>query len=56
VEPEIGPRGKPTGNYLVNAGEGRRVSAPRSTSLAISLAASLTSTTSDTAFLLGGIR
>jgi ParB family chromosome partitioning protein len=25
VEPEIGPRGKPTGNYLVNAGEGRRL-------------------------------
>ena len=23
VEPEIGPRGKPTGVYLVNAGEGR---------------------------------
>jgi ParB family chromosome partitioning protein len=25
VEPEIGPKGKPTGNYLVNAGEGRRL-------------------------------
>jgi ParB family chromosome partitioning protein len=25
VEPEIGPRGKPTGAYLVNAGEGRRL-------------------------------
>jgi ParB family transcriptional regulator, chromosome partitioning protein len=25
IEPEIGPRGKPTGNYLVNAGEGRRL-------------------------------
>jgi ParB family transcriptional regulator, chromosome partitioning protein len=25
VEPEIGPRGKPTGHYLVNAGEGRRL-------------------------------
>jgi ParB family transcriptional regulator, chromosome partitioning protein len=25
VEPEIGPRGKPTGFYLVNAGEGRRL-------------------------------
>jgi ParB family transcriptional regulator, chromosome partitioning protein len=25
VEPEIGQRGKPTGNYLVNAGEGRRL-------------------------------
>ena len=25
VEPEIGPRGNPTGNYLVNAGEGRRL-------------------------------
>ncbi len=25
VEPEVGPRGKPTGNYLVNAGEGRRL-------------------------------
>lgn len=25
VEPELGPRGKPTGNYLVNAGEGRRL-------------------------------
>jgi ParB family chromosome partitioning protein len=25
VEPEIGPRGKPTGCYLVNAGEGRRL-------------------------------
>ena len=23
VEPELGPKGKPTGNYLVNAGEGR---------------------------------
>jgi ParB family chromosome partitioning protein len=25
VEPEVGPRGKPTGFYLVNAGEGRRL-------------------------------
>ena len=25
IEPEIGPKGKPTGNYLVNAGEGRRL-------------------------------
>ena len=25
VEPEIGPRGKATGNYLVNIGEGRRL-------------------------------
>jgi ParB family transcriptional regulator, chromosome partitioning protein len=25
VEPETGPRGKPTGHYLVNAGEGRRL-------------------------------
>jgi ParB family transcriptional regulator, chromosome partitioning protein len=25
VEPEVGPRGKSTGNYLVNAGEGRRL-------------------------------
>jgi ParB family chromosome partitioning protein len=25
IEPEIGPRGKPTGHYLVNAGEGRRL-------------------------------
>jgi ParB family transcriptional regulator, chromosome partitioning protein len=25
VEPELGPRGKVTGNYLVNAGEGRRL-------------------------------
>jgi ParB family chromosome partitioning protein len=25
VEPEIGSKGKPTGNYLVNAGEGRRL-------------------------------
>jgi ParB family transcriptional regulator, chromosome partitioning protein len=25
VEPEIGPKGKPTGFYLVNAGEGRRL-------------------------------
>jgi ParB family chromosome partitioning protein len=25
VEPELGPRGKPTGIYLVNAGEGRRL-------------------------------
>lgn len=25
VEPEIGARGKPTGHYLVNAGEGRRL-------------------------------
>lgn len=25
VEPELGPRGGPTGNYLVNAGEGRRL-------------------------------
>jgi ParB family chromosome partitioning protein len=25
VEPEIGAKGKPTGNYLVNAGEGRRL-------------------------------
>jgi ParB family transcriptional regulator, chromosome partitioning protein len=25
VEPELGPRGKPTGSYLVNAGEGRRL-------------------------------
>jgi len=25
VEPEVGPRGKPTGNYLVNVGEGRRL-------------------------------
>jgi ParB family transcriptional regulator, chromosome partitioning protein len=25
VEPELGPRGRPTGNYLVNAGEGRRL-------------------------------
>ena len=25
VEPELGPRGKPTGNYLGNAGEGRRL-------------------------------
>jgi ParB family chromosome partitioning protein len=25
VEPEIGPKDKPTGNYLVNAGEGRRL-------------------------------
>lgn len=25
VEPERGPKGKPTGNYLVNAGEGRRL-------------------------------
>jgi ParB family chromosome partitioning protein len=25
IEPEIGPRGEPTGNYLVNAGEGRRL-------------------------------
>ena len=25
VEPELGPRGKPTGFYLVNAGEGRRL-------------------------------
>jgi ParB family chromosome partitioning protein len=25
VEPELGPHGKPTGNYLVNAGEGRRL-------------------------------
>jgi ParB family chromosome partitioning protein len=25
VEPELGPKGKPTGNYLVNAGEGSRL-------------------------------
>jgi ParB family transcriptional regulator, chromosome partitioning protein len=25
VEPEIGPKGRPTGQYLVNAGEGRRL-------------------------------
>jgi ParB-like chromosome segregation protein Spo0J len=25
VEPEVGPKGRPTGNYLVNAGEGRRL-------------------------------
>src|SRR6202044_3227704 len=25
VEPEIGAKGKPTGHYLVNAGEGRRL-------------------------------
>src|SRR5580704_2594645 len=25
VEPELGPRSKPTGHYLVNAGEGRRL-------------------------------
>jgi ParB family transcriptional regulator, chromosome partitioning protein len=25
VEPELGPKGKPTGCYLVNAGEGRRL-------------------------------
>ncbi len=25
VEPEVGPKGKSTGNYLVNAGEGRRL-------------------------------
>jgi ParB family chromosome partitioning protein len=25
VEPEVGPKGKPTGHYLVNAGEGRRL-------------------------------
>jgi ParB family chromosome partitioning protein len=25
VEPELGPQGKPTGSYLVNAGEGRRL-------------------------------
>jgi ParB family chromosome partitioning protein len=25
VEPELGPRGKPTGTFLVNAGEGRRL-------------------------------
>jgi ParB family chromosome partitioning protein len=25
VEPEFGPKDKPTGNYLVNAGEGRRL-------------------------------
>src|SRR3984893_18164818 len=25
VEPEAGPKGKPTGFYLVNAGEGRRL-------------------------------
>ena len=25
IEPEIGPGGKPTGHYLVNAGEGRRL-------------------------------
>jgi ParB family transcriptional regulator, chromosome partitioning protein len=25
VEPETGPKGKPTGHYLVNAGEGRRL-------------------------------
>ena len=25
IEPETGPKGKPTGNYLVNAGEGRRL-------------------------------
>ena len=25
IEPELGPKGKPTGNYLVNAGEGRRL-------------------------------
>ena len=25
IEPELGPRGKPTGDYLVNAGEGRRL-------------------------------
>jgi ParB family chromosome partitioning protein len=25
VEPEVGPKGKPTGFYLVNAGEGRRL-------------------------------
>jgi ParB family chromosome partitioning protein len=25
VEPEVGQKGKPTGNYLVNAGEGRRL-------------------------------
>jgi ParB family chromosome partitioning protein len=25
VEPELGPKDKPTGNYLVNAGEGRRL-------------------------------
>jgi len=25
VEPELGPRGKPTSNYLVNAREGRRL-------------------------------
>src|SRR5271155_5810377 len=25
VEPELSPRGKPTGHYLVNAGEGRRL-------------------------------
>jgi len=25
IEPELGPKNKPTGNYLVNAGEGRRL-------------------------------
>ena len=25
IEPELGPKDKPTGNYLVNAGEGRRL-------------------------------
>jgi ParB family chromosome partitioning protein len=25
VEPELGPHGRPTGHYLVNAGEGRRL-------------------------------
>jgi ParB family transcriptional regulator, chromosome partitioning protein len=25
VEPELGPKGKPTGDYLINAGEGRRL-------------------------------
>jgi ParB family chromosome partitioning protein len=25
VEPELGPKGRPTGSYLVNAGEGRRL-------------------------------
>jgi ParB family transcriptional regulator, chromosome partitioning protein len=25
IEPELGPKGKPTGSYLVNAGEGRRL-------------------------------
>lgn len=25
IEPELGPKGKPTGHYLVNAGEGRRL-------------------------------